>query len=411
MNNLKLKRKLSLVLVPTIVLVIGFIFGEDLSTGGAQMDFIETFPAILNFSNLNLSDYHLHTRHFPFHYMMLSIPQRMFENIFITKICYLIFSFLAPFFIYLNLNILYPKNKFNNLIISFSILLIPYFRVSAIWPNAHLTALIFLLISNYYFLLFQLKKKKYQIFLNLLLLSFSTYSVQSYSIFFIYYLYEYFKIKKNNEILLILFLCFIFSLPGFYLLFTTPLAEKLQFSSNFSYTLLTNSSIIFFFLIFFISNNKTLNIYVSFLKNLNLVEIFILTLMFFFMVFSFQTPSTAVGGGFFYKISIFLFNSKYLFFLICFISIFTLYLTLKINKNLFYVIFLTNLTAIAYFTSQKYFEPLLILIIFTFFRNFLTENLITNTRNVYNYYIILIIYFLIAQVNSIYKFSVVTSIS
>ena len=156
MKNLNLKKTILIIFLPVFSLVIGFVYNEDLSTGGSKLDFFETFPAVLNYANGQLTEFHHHTRHFPLHYLLLSIPQSLFENILITKIFYLVFTLLTPIFLYLNLNIIYPSNKENNLIISFAIIFIPYFRASAIWPNAHLTAIIFLLIANYFFLRYQL---------------------------------------------------------------------------------------------------------------------------------------------------------------------------------------------------------------------------------------------------------------
>ncbi len=167
MKNLNLKKTISITIIPILSLMISFIFNEDLSTGGSELDFIETFPAVLNYANGELTEFHHHTRHFPLHYLILSIPQSFFNNVFFTKIFYLIFSILIPIFLYLNLNIIYPSNKQNNLIISFAILFIPYFRASAIWPNAHLTAIIFLLISNYFFLISKKNKNFSLVILNL----------------------------------------------------------------------------------------------------------------------------------------------------------------------------------------------------------------------------------------------------
>lgn len=405
MKNLNLKKSILITFLPILSLVTGFIYEEDLSTGGSKLDFFETFPAVLNYANGQLTEFHHHTRHFPLHYLLLSVPQSLFDNVLVTKIFYLTFSFLIPIFLYLNLNLIYPSYKENNLIISFAIIFIPYFRASSIWPNAHLTAIIFLLIANYFFLRFQEKKGSMPIFLNLFFLSLSTYSIQSYSVFFLYFLFQYFNELKTKDFLLVLFLCFVFSIPGFYLVLQTPLGSKLSFTSNFSYTLLTNISITFFFILFFTFNLKNLQNFKEILIKFKFKEITILFFIFILLVFTYKIPPTLVGGGFFYKVSIFLFKNNLLFFAICFFSLMNIYQIFKNDKNLFFLIFLCNLTAIAYFTSQKYFEPLLLIIILVFSKNYLSRELIFNKNNIISYYSITIVYYLLALTNSYFAFS------
>ncbi len=411
MKNLNLKEITLITLLPILSLIIGFICGEDLSTGGSELDFNETFPAVVDFANNKIDEFYLHTRHFPFHYFLLSIPQRFFESILITKIFYLLFSLLIPIFIYLNLNLLFPSNKINNLIISFTILFVPYFRASAIWANAHMTAIIFLIVSNYFFLLFQKKKDNFYIYLNLFFLSLSTYSIQSYSIFFIYFLVQYFREIKFINFFLILFFCFLLSIPGIYLTLLTPLGGKLNFTENISYTLLNNLSIIFFFFLFFILNLQNIGRVKKFFYELQVKEIVLILFLYIILILNYEIPQTLIGGGFFYKVSLFVFNTNYFFFLICFLSIFTIYLIFKLEKNLFFLIFLANLTATGYITSQKYFEPLVIVLILIFCKNFLNTELIFKKKNIIIFYIINISYYLVALLNSIYNFSKNTYIS
>ena len=160
MKNIFSVKKVFAVTLPLILLFLGFFINEDLSTGGSKLDFYQTFPVVENFTKNIFGNFDKYTRHFPLHYILLSIPHFFFENIYITRVFYLIFASITPFLIYINLQRLYRENNYFNLIISFSIVFIPYFRASAIWPNAHLTAIIFLLISNYFFLAFIDKKKK-----------------------------------------------------------------------------------------------------------------------------------------------------------------------------------------------------------------------------------------------------------
>lgn len=397
--------KIYVVYVSIFSLFLGFILNEDLSTGGSKMDFYHTWPLVINFSNNIFDSSHEFTRHFPFHYIILSLINSIVDNIFVTRLIYLFLSILIPILIYLNLNLLYPRSRDNNLILSFCVLFLPFFRSSTIWPNAHLTALLFLLISNFYYLSFLKKKKHIFIYLNIIFLSLATYSIQSYAVFFIYYLYHYNLILNFIYKFYILILCFFLSLPGFYIFFITPTGGDMEFTMNISYTILTNLSIIFFFLLFFIFNNKT---YHLLKKNFFLIsnnkKIFIL-IIFFILILSYNNYIPNIGGGFFYKISYFIFKDELIFFLSSLLSLILLSILFKIDKKIVFIILLTGLTSIAYYTSQKYFEPLLIVAILTFNKNFLVKNLLNKISESLKFYLFILVYFIIATLNAYLSFS------
>ena len=202
-------------------------------------------------------------------------------------------------------------------------------------------------------------------------------------------------------------LCIIFSLPGFYLIFTTPTGTKLDFSNDFSYTVITNLSIIFFFLAFFLVNKPNFLMIKRYLLELKFQEIFLLIFLFGLLIFNLKGDSLAVsaGGGFFYKLSFFIFKNNVLFYISSFLGLLICYLLYKNEKKIFYIILLLNFTSIAYYTSQKYFEPLLIVSIFIFFKNFLTKNIIDNYKNSLTFAILIFFYFVIATINNNYGFS------
>ena len=117
MTTTNISKKILLTAIPVLSLIVGFLIDEDLSTGGSKFDFIKTFPAVTNFSSFIYDATHEHTRHFPLHYFLLSIPHYFFNNIIITKLIYFLFSLLLPVFVYLNISKLYPNQKFNSFII------------------------------------------------------------------------------------------------------------------------------------------------------------------------------------------------------------------------------------------------------------------------------------------------------
>jgi len=81
------------------------------------------------------------------------------------------------------------------------------------------------------------------------------------------------------------------------------------------------------------------------------------------------------------------------------------YLLYKNEKKIFYIILLLNFTSIAYYTSQKYFEPLLIISIFIFYKNFLTKNIINSYKGSLTFFMLIFIYFIIATINNNYGLS------
>ncbi len=407
MKNLIISKKIILILIPILSLCFGFLINEDLSTGGAKWDFYTTLPAITDFSNLIFDNFHIYTRHFPLHYLLLSVPYSIFGDVYALRAIYLLFSLTLPVFVYLSICKIYKVATINSLIISSSLLFLPFFRSSAIWPNVHLTALIFLVIANYFYIRSLESNKFIYKFINIFFLSLSTYCIQSYVIFFLFYLFNYYKNITMKNFYYILIICFLFSLPGFLFIFNSSREGMagLRFTNNLSYTLITNLSIVFFFIVFFLINKSNFLVIKKYFLNLNFYEIFILFLFFFLLVFDYKEINVPAGGGFFYKISLFLFQNKLIFFISGFLGLVTFYLFFKNEKQIFYTLVLINLTSIAIYTSQKYFEPLLIVLFFTFHQNFLSKNIINDFRSALTFYTLIFTYYVVASTNVIYDLS------
>ena len=141
------------------------------------------------------------------------------------------------------------------------------------------------------------------------------------------------------------------------------------------------------------------------IKKVRLKEYLLITIFYLLLIFNFETPFTIVGGGFFYKLSYFIFENKYLFYLIGYLTIISIFLIFKIDKKIFYSLLVVNFTAVGYITSQKYFEPLLLIVIFISFKNILVRNLISKKSNILIFYLIIFLYFLAAQLNEYLGFS------
>ena len=404
-NNITL---IFLVVIPILSLFIGFLLNEDLSTGGAKWDFDLTWPIVINYSNLNFSTDI--TRHMPLHYVLLSLINVTFNDQNLVKIFYLFFSFLLPIFLYLNLSKIYNCKKFILIVFSSSFLFIPLFRASAIWPNAHLTATIFFLIGNFFYL----KSKENNIFIykiiNLLFLSLSIYCIQTYLLLFLFYLYNYFSSEKTKDFIKLFSFSALLSLPGLFFIILNPRIVDLGnvLTRDIFYTISTNFSLIFFFLLFVLFNKDNLTIVISTIKNLTKIEICSIFLLFFFVFFNqelFTLDPRLRGGGFFYKLSYLIFKNNLIFIFSFFLGLTTSYVLIKYEPKFIYIFITLNLMSLNFIVYQKYFEPLFLIIISILFKNFLIYNVLLSLKNTLFFYSLIFLYFITAHINILNKIS------
>ena len=395
-----------LTIIPIITLLIGFAYNEDFSTGGASWDFNLTWPIIVDYSNFNftLADDQFTMAHMPLHYALLSFLYSIFNDQNIVRIIYLILSLLLPFFLYLNLTKIYNQDKFILIIFSISFLFFPFFRASAIWANSHLTATIFFLIGNYFYL----KSKEENVFaykiFNLLFLSFAIYSIQSYLILFLYYLYNYFSSEKFNNFIKLFIFSAILALPGLFFISLNPRlgSVKSYITQDLLATILTNFSIIFFFLSFILINKENISIILDKIKVLKKIEIigilFLIVFVFYIQQFLHFDPRLK-GGGFFNKLSYLVLNNNFIFVVSSILGLITTYIITKQDPKFLYVITIMNLMSLNYLTYQKYFEPLFLIIVAILFKNFLINNILSSFKNTLLFYGIIFLYFVVGYIN------------
>ena len=413
-NNLFL---ILLSIIPVVSIFIGFSTNEDLSTGGATYDFELTWPIIVDYSSLNLegANGHIPTVHMPLHYAILSIIYSLFNDQYSVRIFYIFFSFLLPIFLYLNLNKIYKQNKLLLIIFSLSFLFIPLLRASAIWSNSHLTATIFFLIGNYFYL--KSKEKNIFIFklLNLLFLSFAIYSLQTYLILYLYYLYNYFSLEKFNNFMKLFLFSALLAIPGLFFITLNPktAAVGTYITRDFFYTIFTNFSIIFLFLSFLLFNKENFLLFLNKIKTLKKIEIIVIFFIF-CLAFLNQDLFTSnlhikygikYGGGFFYKLSNFILNNDLIFIISSLLGIITSYILIKHEPKFLHIFIMINLMNLNYVVFQKYFEPLFFIMIIILFKNFLISNVLFNVRNVLVFYGLMFLYFITAYINYLNKFS------
>ena len=414
-------------LLSAVSLLVGFYFNEDLSTGGAAADFEVTLNyklALKEHLLLGITNSHLWTDEVPLHHLLTSRLLYLINDEYWLRFFFCNISILLPFLFYLNL-----KNKLNNLnqntilIFSSLIFILPSFRYSAIWANSNITALIFLLLSTFFFIRWEKSNNYNQLNLNLILqtifLSCAVYCRMEYSVIFLYFMIIYFQKLDIKTFLKISTIVLIFSLPGFLMIYNIynisselSTAHPMTFSSLFSLErfddgILVNSSIISFYLIpiffftllnnkifFLIKNKYTLLIAIIF----SLAIVYLLSLSF--------NYNHKVGGGFFLKLSIFIFKNNFLFYLTSVIGLLLIiYLGLE-NKNnfIFLVILLIGFSGYSY-SFQKYFEPLFLIVFFLLINSKISYEFLKNYKNLLHLYLYIFAYFISAIINVTFQIS------
>ena len=395
-----------LAIIPIVTLFVGFNYNEDFSTGGASWDFNKTWPIIVDYSNLNFSGkYENFTMsHMPLHYALLSFVYTISKDQNIVRIFYLFFSLLLPIFLYLNLNKIYKQNKLILIVFSVSFLFLPLFRASAIWSNSHLTAAIFFLICNYFYLKSNEKNFFLYKILSLLFLSFAIYSLQSYFILYLYYLYNYFLSEKFINFLKLFLFSTIMALPGLFFIMLNPkvAAVSSYMTINLFSTILTNFSMIFFFFSFFMFNKENLLIIsrkITILKGKEIIGIlFLIFFIFYIQEFLYFDPRVR-GGGFFNKLSYLILNNNLIFIASSLLGLISSYIIIKQEPKFLYTVIIMNLMSMNYLSYQKYFEPLFLIMVSILFKNFLLNSVLSTYKNTLFFYGILVIYFIIGYLN------------
>jgi len=392
-----------------ISFLFGFLNDEDLSTGGSSWDFNLTWPIVEEYTNFNFdSEKSQISRHVPFHYLILTFFNFFFDGKDTVRFVYFLFSFLLPFFLYLNLDQLYKDRKSNILIICFAFFLLPFFRSSAIWANAHLSAIIFFLIGNYFYLRSKKNKKFYFKLFSLLFLSFATYSIQSYVILYIFYLYKYFNSENFRTFFYLFILSCFLGTPGLYFIYINPRIANLPFTQDLFFNLSINFTLILFYFLIVIFNKDNFHTIAKNMFQTKISELIFIFIFFLIVVLSLDYQilnSSLKGGGFFYKLSHFVMKNNFLFIAVFFFSLLVIFNLIKVQKNLLELIIIVNLMSINEAVYQKYFEPSFLILLLILNENFLVKNILSNIKNSLNFYLIIFSYFLLSYINYVYKFS------
>ena len=353
-------------------LIISLIMEEN-SSGGSRLDNEITRQFVDKFS-INFSygiKYFVNSGQVqsPVFYIIVSYSEKILGKFFL-KYFYLFISALVPLIFYTSL-----KKKFQNIdknylfLISLIIFLSPFFRSSTVWMTTDNLAILFYILSISKYLSLKKNNSTKNIILCLIYLSLAVYIRQYYIIFFIFFFIKFYNIlslKKLFSFLLFEILIFL-PLIWYYYYFLEINFSKLNtfesttspFELNFFKNLL-----IFLSLYFFYTIPLYTNIFLKIKKDI--IKYFFYILILFLIFLSIYSINGIIfgefGGGFFVKISKIL-NRKELFFIASFVGAFLLCKNMNTNNIIVYIcLILAFPTVIIY---QKYYDPLLILTIFT----------------------------------------------
>jgi hypothetical protein len=399
----------SLYLLLSLSLFVGLYFGEDSSgSGGHIADFNNTWQLVLNFQKSLFIDFTKWISIFPLHYIILSKIQILVQDKYLLRLLHCSISLVIPYLFYVCL-----KNKFEkidkNLLFLFSLIifLLPSFRSGAIWANSQITGLIFFLFSLIFFTSW-MKKKDFSrinldLFLQIVFMSLAVYTRQLYAAVFLYFVFIYYKKLKFKIFILSNIIIFLFALPGIFLVLNFPVLLGLTFDSRHYNSILVNSSIISFYLIpiyFSLFFDKKINFNFKD-KKIIIASIFSL---FITLIFSqYFNYNFRLGGGFFLKLSIIIFDNFYLFFISSFIGLFLISLLSFEDKDNFLLIALLILAFSGFYIAQKYFEPIFLLLLFIVLETKISYKFFSNFKHIYFYYGYILIYFISAVINDVFR--------
>ena len=376
-----------------LTILLGFYLNED-SLGGARADFLYHYNISQKFSEnffLAFNEYGknidgMNARNSPIFWVIISYFNNFISSEFLRLINSSV-SIIISFLFYKCLLI-----KFNNIdriylaFLSCVLFLSPTIRSISIWPYTLSWGLVFFLLSllNYckFSNTFSEKEKNLFIFKCIFFTALSSYLHPSFAVFFIFFIIKFIK-DYNFGIKTLYILLFSFALAApslFYAvskdyLSSFQAAQGIQTSNiqslNIANKILIVSSMIFFFIIP-ILNFKIL---INKIKNIKLNELIIIVIFCSINIYLFNYPNfdSGLGGGFFYKISNILFGNNFMFYILCTISIISIYLLL--SKDFYnYILLLVLIIYTPQLTIyNKYYDPL-VLIVFSILINFDFEN-------------------------------------
>jgi len=390
-------------------LLISLFFKEN-SSGGSEIDFTITrqFVEVFHFgffkgiqNSINIGQIHS-----PLFYMLIAYSENIL-NPAIIKIGYTIISSLLPIIVYI---ILKKKYKFADKNYLFAIASViyfsPYLRSSSSWLTNDNIALIFFSLAISKYCSAENNKNIFKnFFICFFYLSIASYFRQYYAIFSIFFLIETYKKLKLNKFIILINLNLILATPAFiylYLYIKKNNIDDNALKPDFIKNILIFLSIFLFYFIPIIFNKNYLIKIINFLKKEKLITLILLAVFIFLNLnYNIKELSSNLGGGIIYKICNNI-NNNIIYYFICFLSSLIIYNFSrfdKINLLIFFCLIFAFPFTIIY---QKYFDPLLWIIIFGLIKSDIIYESIKNKNiNIKFTYLFFIIFFVSSNVYQI----------
>jgi len=411
-------KNLLIFLILYISLLLGFLLDENLNFG-SYYDWIHVYvPPIQDFANnfyetlIGFEKYG--QRHSPFYIIFLSLLLRLGLDLDTVRFLHMNGCIVFIFLFYHCLKLRFKDiDKFTLQLLSMFIFLSPTFRSLSIWPDSRLPGLIIFVLSIYFFLKFMKNnghKKVFFAFYSALSLILSSYISPNFSLFAIFLYLFFFKYLSYRSFILLFLLSAILSIPMLYYIFIldvnfmiagrTPGIEQtsIAFSFNISNKILIISSILFFHLIptiYFLTDSKQ---FLQFSKKKMISFIIFFAVVIYF--FNYQISFT--GGGFFYQLSIYMFNNNIFFYCITFYTLFYIYYISSLSKTnliLLGILIISNIQNTIY---HKYYEPLILIIVLLLFKNLNFKKFLSSKINIIYLYMAGLFYILIRAIKILY---------
>ena len=312
--------------------------------------------------------------HSPLFIFYFFIIEKISNSEFVAKLIHLHLCLLIPYVFY---KCIKEKYGFNNKYLKFVpaiIFISPYFRSGAIWIDDNIFALIFFVLSIYYFIKIEKSEKNIltNIFFNILFLAAASYFRPIYSIFAIFFLFNYLNKLNYYRLIYYIFLNLLLSFPAIYYVFVLEINqwfENYLFRTDFITLISLSISVIFFYFIPFIK------IFLKFFLEYKFKKIDILVLCSIFLLIYINFDYHLLySGGIVYKVSNLIFDNSFLIFFFSSISIFVFFrffLKIKNRSNLsdILLIFLLIFMEIDGVIYHETYDPLIYLIFFLIFKN------------------------------------------
>ena len=412
---MKIKTKILVYTGFILTIFFGFFLNEN-SSGGGKVDHDYLFPFIINFSKNFFTglEYFLNDKgsliHSPVFYILTGYFIKVFDNILLTKIIYILVCCLLPLIFYKILKLNFKINNKFIYLFSLLIFLSPYFRSSAIWLLGDNLSLIFFSLSILFYLKTKNSTKISNYFACLFFLILCCYIRYYYFLFSFFYLFYFSKKLDFDKLVGLIIFCLLLSLPSiiyfYYVIIYFNFFELISSKGtiNFYSNSLIILSIIFTYIIpFVVIQFKDLIKFIETNKNL-LSFILIIFLLLFFLdekVISYNDENI-YGGGVFIKLSKILnISEKYVIYPVSFLS-FTSLIFLFEKKFLFNfsIIFILILSFPLMIIFQKYFDPLVIILLFGLIKSNQLEKIFLKGNN--NLFFIFLYFFSFFIISTIY---------